>query len=77
MLQSMEHAISGRDFILGDRFSMADVIFGGTLRFMLRFKMVEARPAFTDYVDRLGQRPALKRADERNAAVVAERGIGR
>src|SRR5207253_5953524 len=38
MLQAMESAIAGRDFILGDRFSMADCIFGGTLRFMLRFR---------------------------------------
>lgn len=77
MLQTMESAIAGRQFLLGDQFSMADVIFGGTLRFMLTFKMLESRPAFTDYVGRLNQRPALKRADERNAAVVAERGIGR
>jgi len=77
MLKAMEHAISGREFILGDQFSMADVIFGGTLRFMLRFKMLEDRAAFTDYVDRLGQRPALKRADQRNAAIIAERGLGR
>ena len=77
MLKAMEHAISGREFILGDQFSMADVIFGGTLRFMLRFKMLEDRAAFTDYVDFLGQRPALKRADQRNAAIIAERGLGR
>jgi hypothetical protein len=44
---------------------------------MLMVKMIEARPTFTEYVDRLNQRPALKRADERNAAIVAERGLGR
>jgi glutathione S-transferase len=76
MLQTIEHAISGRQFILGDVFSMADVILGGTLRYMLRFKMIEPRPSFTEYAERLGQRPALKRADARNAAVVAERGLG-
>jgi len=41
MVKAMETAIEGRNFILGDTFSMADVIFGGTLRYMLRFKMLE------------------------------------
>lgn len=77
MLSAMENAIAGRAFILGDNFSMADVIFGGTLRFMLRFNMIEARPAFTAYAERLASRPALQRAEARNAAVVEERGLNR
>ena len=47
MVGAMEKAVTGRDFLLGDTFTMADIIFGGTLRFMLMFKMVDARPAFT------------------------------
>lgn len=74
MITAMKSAIS-RDYILGDTFSMADVIFGGTLRYMLRFKMLEPLPEFTAYAERLAARPALKRADERNAAVVKERGL--
>jgi glutathione S-transferase len=75
MVKAMDVALGGRDFILGDTFSMADVIFGGTLRYMLRFNMLEPRPLFTAYVGRLDQRPALQRADARNAAVMAERGL--
>jgi glutathione S-transferase len=75
MLTAMESALEKRAFILGDKFSMADCIFGGTVRFMLTFKMLEARPAFTAYVERLNARPALQAADKRNAAVCAERGI--
>lgn len=75
MLVAMEQAITGRDFILGDTFSMADVIFGGTLRYMLTFKMIDALPAFTAYVERLEQRPALQRSIARNAAVAAEHGL--
>jgi glutathione S-transferase len=77
MLGAMETAISGRAFVLGDTFSMADVIFGGTLRYMLRFKMIEPRPVFTAYAERLAQRPALQKADARNAAVAAEHGLGK
>ena len=75
MVKASESAITGRDFILGDTFSMADVIFGGTLRFMLRFKMIEPRPLITAYAERLAQRPALQRADARNAAVLKEHGL--
>ena len=71
----MEQAIAGRDFILGATFSMADIIFGGTMRYMLTFKMLEARPVFTAYVERLEQRPALQRSIVRNAAVAAEYGL--
>jgi glutathione S-transferase len=77
MLASMESAIAGRDFVLRDAFSMADVIFGGTLRYMLAFKMVELRPAFTAYAERLAGRPAWQRAEARNAAVREEHGLAR
>ncbi len=75
MLTAMEGALAGRDYLLGERFSMADVIFGGTLRFMLLFKMIDARPAFTAYAERLAARPALARADAKNAAVREAHGL--
>ena len=56
---------------------MADAIFGGTLRYMLRVKMLEARPAFSAYVHRLAARPALQCADAKNDAVIDERGLRR
>lgn len=77
MLDAMETALAGRDFILGDQFSIADVIFGGTLRYMLKFGMIEARAAFTAYDARLAARPALQRCDARNAAIMAEHGLGK
>ncbi|MFO0650715.1 MAG: glutathione S-transferase [Polyangiales bacterium] len=74
MVEAMESALKG-DFILGANFSMADVIFGGTLRYMLRFKMIEARPSFVAYAERLGARPALQAAEARNAQIIVERGL--
>lgn len=76
MLAAMESAVAGRDFILGDKFSMADVVFGGTVRYMLRFKLLEPTPTFTAYAERLGDRPALQRADAKNAAVMKAHGLG-
>jgi len=77
MLNAMESAIENRNFILGEMFSMADVIFGGTLRYMLTFKLIEARPSFAAYIERLQARPALQRTDARNAASRAEHGLNR
>jgi glutathione S-transferase len=77
MVASVEAAIGDGPFLLGERFTMADVIFGGTVRYMLRFKMIDARPRLVDYVARLEARPTLQAADAKNAAVIAERGLGR
>lgn len=75
MLAAMEHALSAGDYLLGKRFSMADVIFGGTLGYMLQFGLLEQRDLFTSYAERLKQRPAALRATAKNEAVMKERGI--
>lgn len=77
IIAAMESAIQGRDFVLGEAFSMADVIFGGTIRYMLRVKLLEPKPVFTQYAERLSARPACQRADARNAEIVKEHGLGR
>ncbi|AKF10266.1 glutathione S-transferase family protein [Sandaracinus amylolyticus] len=76
MLAAIESAISGREWLLGSQFSMADCIFGGTLRYMLDFEMMAPTPSLSAYADRLRARPAAKRADERNRAIAKERGLG-
>lgn len=75
MVEAIESAIAGRSFLLGESFSMADIIFGGTVRYMLSFGMLEPRPVFKEYAARLSARPALQRAEARNAAICEERGI--
>lgn len=72
MLDAVEHALEGREYLLGERFSMADVIFGGTLAYLMSVERIERRPAFVAYAERLAARPARRRADERNAAIAAE-----
>lgn len=76
MLASIEEAIGEGPWLLGERFSMADIIFGGTVRYMLRFKMLEPRDAFVAYASRLDARPSSQAAAAKNAAIVAERGLG-
>jgi len=75
MLDAMTAALTPGPFLLGDTFSMADVIFGGTVRFMLQFGMLEKRPVFTEYAERLAARPALQKANAKNAEIGAANGL--
>ncbi|HMI88581.1 MAG TPA: glutathione S-transferase family protein [Polyangiaceae bacterium] len=77
MIKAMESAVSKGPFILGENFSMADVIFGGTLRYMMMVKSIEPRPAFSAYVERLSARPALRRADAKNAEITEKKGLNK
>jgi glutathione S-transferase len=56
-------------YLLGEQFSAADVIIGSGLRWGMMFKMIPERPEFTAYVGRLNTRPAVKRAQDKDAAL--------
>ena len=75
MCATLEQALAPGPWLLGDRFSMADVLVGASLRWMLSFKMIDSLDTFVRYQERLEARPARKAANARNAAVVAERGL--
>ena len=47
-----EEALHQGEYVLGEMFSMADIVLGATLRWMMDFKMLEQRPAFVAYVER-------------------------
>ena len=59
---ALEGALKTRDFIAGDRFSAADVYVGSQIGWGMQFNSIEKRPAFTDYWERLFNRPAGARA---------------
>ena len=54
-------------FLMGEKFTAADVVIGSGLRFGMMFGMIEPRARFKEYVARLEERPALKRAGTRDA----------
>lgn len=72
LMNGLETAIKGRDFILGDRFSAADVYFGSHIGWGMQFGLVEKRPIFEAYNARLQNRPANIRAREIDDALMAE-----
>jgi glutathione S-transferase len=64
-------AVAKGPFIMGDRFTAADVVIGAAVRWGTMFKLLPDRPEFGPYVARLAQRPALQRADEKDKALAA------
>jgi len=75
LMAAMNFAVEGKDFLTGSEFSIADIIFGGTVRYMMQVGGLKGSPALDAYVKRIGERPALKRAEAKNAAVMAEHGL--
>lgn len=70
VLDALDGMLSGTEYIAGGRFSAADVYVGSALGFGMMFGGIEKRPAFERYVGRLMSRPAAKRANEIDEALV-------
>jgi len=67
----LEKGISKGPWLLGERFSAADVMIGSDLHYGVDvFKIIEPRPAFAAYIARCTARPAFQRAQEIEAAGV-------
>lgn len=65
----LEEWLAQGPWLLGERFSAADVMLGSDLYFgVTLFKIIDARPVFTAYLDRCMQRPAFQRAQAIDAA---------
>ena len=75
MLAAIDVAVGDGPFLCGEMFTIADVVFGGTLRYMTRFDMLKASPTVDAYLSRLAARPALQRADARNEQIAKEHGL--
>jgi glutathione S-transferase len=72
-MNALEKALSPGPYILGERFSAADVYIGSQLRFgMVMTKAIEPRPAFSAYLERISNRPALKRVEEQSERYLAQ-----
>lgn len=63
-------------YLLGSQFTAADVVIGSGLRWGMMFKLIPERPEFAAYVGRLNERPALRRATEKDAKLQAEQEQG-
>ena len=76
VVDALESAVSGGPWILGDRFSAADVYVGSQFMWGLQFKSLPDRDAFTAYAERLSRREAAGRARAIDDALIAEAQAG-
>ncbi|QPQ56062.1 glutathione S-transferase family protein [Allosphingosinicella flava] len=69
-IDALEYAVSQSDYICGDQFTAADLYVGAQIGWGTMFGTIEKRPAFMDYLARIQSRPAAKRANELDDALI-------
>jgi glutathione S-transferase len=62
-MDALESALKPGPFLLGERFSAADIYVGAQIGWGLRMKSFDIRPAFEAYAERCMARPAFKRTE--------------
>lgn len=66
VLDIVAKAVEKGPYLMGEQFTAADVVLGSGIRYGTMFKLVPERKEFTDYIARFSERPALKRAMEKD-----------
>ena len=72
VLNALEGAVKDREFLAGDSFTAADLYIASHLEWGMNFGTIERRPAFEAYSQRHVNRPAAKRADEIDNALMPQ-----
>lgn len=71
MLKTLTDQLEQGPWLLGDRFSAADVLWGTALNWTTMFKLVPGLPVIRAYIDRVTNRPAMLRAAASDAELTA------
>lgn len=72
MLETLRGQLAQGPWLLGERFTAADVLWGMALTWTTRFGIVPELPEIRAYIGRFAARPALARVTARDAEWVAE-----
>lgn len=72
VMQTLTDQLSRGPFILGERFTAADVLWGSGLGWTTMFKIVPTSPVISGYIGRVMSRPAIVRARAKDDALAAE-----
>lgn len=71
MLGALLAQLDRGPWLLGERYTAADVLWGTALRWTTMFKLVPSTPVIERYVERVNARPAVARGREKDAALAA------
>jgi glutathione S-transferase len=72
VIDLLEAQLRPGPWLLGDRFTAADVLWGTALTWTMMFKVVPERPVFLEYAKRLRARPAYIHATAADQALASE-----
>lgn len=61
-LDILTRAVEGKDFIVGNTLTVADVVVGSVVNWAMALKMSEGNPTLNAYMSKLKERPAFKRS---------------
>jgi glutathione S-transferase len=75
VMASITQALSSGPYLLGDKFSAADVVMGSTLNFATMFGAIPLEGAVKNYVERIKARPAFKSMTAKNADLAKAMGL--
>jgi glutathione S-transferase len=71
MLGTLTQQLRAGPYLLGERFSAADVLWGTALAWTTSFKLVPLLPEIAEYITRVTSRPAAQRAAAADAELAA------
>jgi glutathione S-transferase len=72
MINTLAQNLERGPYMLGDKFSAVDVLWGSALGWMIGFKLVPDLPVFKSFVERVTSRPAFKAVMDLDAKMAAE-----
>ena len=71
VVETVKGQLGQGPFMLGERFSALDILWGGAIGWMLQFKMLPPEPVFTAYAGRIAGRASARKVTEEDAALAA------
>lgn len=71
MFQTLVDQIGKGPYILGEKFSAADVLWGTALTWITAFKLIPETPVIAAYIERVNARPAVVRARAKDTELAA------
>jgi glutathione S-transferase len=71
MFNTLNDQLSKGPYILGEKFTAADVLWGMALKWTTGFGLVQASPAITAYIERTNSRPSFANARAKDAQYAA------
>jgi glutathione S-transferase len=72
MLSTLEKQLEKGPWMLGDRFTALDILWGVALSWTTMFKLVPESPVLRAYIDRVNARPSVVKARAMDAEYAAK-----